>query len=1053
MESTPLQKSEARRHPEPVRKSSETDVQRDGPMKNGIAGSFSGDSTPRVAMITADSEAPSLPANASDTSKHLARMLNSYTKGITSTTQSTSQHKAAKARLRRSRKDDEKWQSRYNDFAALEEMQVKTLVASEKKSTKSEKALEAVKKSHKLATAQVATSLTQNACTNAPSRASELQYTKLPADMESSSSSVERLKADLIRLRGDFRKLEDMYKTKHAVGQSDSKVEQIQRLEKEVERLGLDFDNFRNRVPTQLEDLAASRERLRQQVDDSSANHVTISPVRAYERNAASLKVATSKVEAFMEEQGKHVKPKEQVDVTANHTALAARIDLLQDKVQLLETTNFDNRILTLETKSEALIESSVAQAKLYDEAVEKNSTDLRNLKDQMVTLESFENTKGMNDKHFSDNSEAISKLSEDLRGIKEVIFGDDNSNEAGLLDMIKGSQEDVKALDATMDDYDSALAQIRDQIEIIERRSASSQLGISNDNRGGETLKADIGQLKADVAMLNKEQEQKDDIISEQIDRVDNELIRHGDLLKTLSDKVHNVQPSNASGSSSFGNQFMQQTTERFGHIDEKLTQQESSIVNIVKEVSTLNDKFKELPSDSTSTQQPAKAVEHIHELLSQHRNTIEDLLIKVESLRSQADAKRSVTPSPHLTNGIVAKGMDPHKIESLENEHQMIKQEVHGLKSDLQHFRDSATDTTNSHEFFLESLRQRFDNLTTDDMIGHMVRRLNSMYPGLPTHVNNQLQVFHQRQTHAEQQLVIVQKQLGMVNDQVSKIDQKTETQPHQIIFRATEYSSLLEKTKEDLQQRIKVVSEKMLEMNSIIQQDIVNHLNRIQSLQKGQQSLQNGQQSLRTDHSESVADLKKVQVIVERLGVDSSSITNPKPDIDMGPLKSTVESTQKRMDDVWDTFIKEMTATHSSLAAVRKNIEALNEACEIEGNISPSPSRPGTAVATTPVATQETNNNDRSHSQILDSSHFLASSPSPARQLHVRGGSMSLGQPSSPVRASTEQTLRQDESSDSEPLSEAVRPLKRKRGRPRRGEGESAENSPRGKIRGER
>ena len=1064
MESRSLQKQDTRRHPEPVRKGSETDVPREGPMKTVIAGSFSEHSTPRAAMTPADSEVPNLPANASDTTNHLARMLNVYTKSIINTTQSMSQHKTAKARLRRSRKDDEKWQSRYSDFAALEEMQSKNLVVSERKSSKSEKALEAARKSHKHATAQVATSLTQNACSSAPSRASELPNTKLPIDMEIGSSSVERLKADLTRLRGDFKKLEDMHKTKHAADQSGSKLEQLQLLEKDIERLGLDFDGFRNWIPPRLtvveEDLVALRGRLKQQIDDISAKYVTNSTFPAYEQDAASLKVTTSKVEAFMEEQGKRVHSEDQVDATANNTALAARIDSLQDKVRLLETTNSDNRILTLEKIFETSAEVNAAQANIHNKAVEKNRTDLNDLKDRMVTSERFENAREKNDKQVSDIKEALFKQSEDLRGtkedlcetkedlsrVKEAIF--DSSNEPSLSDMINGCVKDgnnfrdaVETLNSTMDGYDSDLARIGDQIKGIEDKLASPRLGTSNDNSVGETFEADVKQLKLDVAVLNEEQEQKDDIVSKNIDTVDNRVIILEDLVRTLSDRVNNVQPRNPSEEPSLGNQLMHQTIQRFGQIDEKLSQQENSISNIVNEVSMLNDKVKELPSDGPSTQQPSDALQHVHELLAQHRNTVEDLSTKVEGLRSQTDANRSATQSPHLTNGIVGKGMDSHKIESLENEHQLIKQEVHGLNSTFERFRESTTDTTTSHEFFLESLRQRFDNLTTDNMIGHMVRRLESIYPGLPAHVNSQLQGFHQRQISAEQKLVNVQKLLGALSDKFPKLDQKTETRlsdlnqkseahRHQIIFRATEYSSLLEKTKEDkedLQQRIKVVSEDALEKISIVEEDVRNHLNRIQALQKGQQSL-------RTDHTESVADLwaavKDVQDIVEKGGVDSST------NIDLAQLKSTLESTQKRMDDVWDNFLSEMSTTHSSLTAIRTNIEALNTACGIEGNISPSPSRAGTAVATTPAPTQETNN---THSTV-----------SPTQQLHVRGGSVSLGQPSSPVRASTERTLRQDESSDSEPISV---PRKRKRGRPRRGEGESAENSPREKVRGER
>lgn len=1093
----------------PLRNDPEKDLVEDGPMKAVTTGAVSESSTPRVATTPRGNEAPSLPTIVSDMSKSLAKTFGVYAKGIVNTSQSISQNKAAKTRLRRSRKADEKWQSRYGDFAALEEMQSKNLVSSEKKSSKCEKALDVAKKSHKHATTQIASLLAQSAH-SAPSRSSEPQGAKVTSEIEGSSLTIERIKADMTRVRGDFEKLAThSQRAEFVVGKQ--------------KRLEGDFDELRTRLERQtdrLEDEMHERARLGKQTNKLEnemhevlldvRDKVSFSAVRAYEQDSAKLKLLVSKAEANI---AKLEELEERVEATnrkVDTAAFAHRIDGLQTKVELLETTRLDDRVQSLESKIETLESKKydVEQARVDNEAREKD------FKDQIPSFQALKTINETTEMQFAELKKDLSQQTGEIRSITEVVFGDGESNEASLLDMIKDSQDDANkfrnmftTLNTTMDEHQASIDNLKARLKGFKDKLATSSANpTSADSELGETL-VDIDQMKQDIARLNQEQELKDDIVSKEVDRVHNEVIRRGDILDSLCDTVNELQSRNAIHEDDplLKSQSAQQMNERVDKIDERLIKQEDSSLRSLEDINALNLQLQELSSKGLDPKHPPDDIQHLHDLLTQHRGLITNLIARVDKLWSPGQNSHSPAQSPQLTNGIMgAKGLDIHKIEALESGHKVIKQEVDGLQSNFQHFKQLTTDTTNNHETFIDSLRQRFDNLTTDHMIRHMIYHLQLIWPDHPTNVQGQLNHLHQRQAQIDhdvaksitqireldanteartQQLIVRSTEQKNILEQTRKEFQQRSVEQHTLHQQAkedsqrrhieslnllqnatedfqrkqAEQSKLLEESKQDFQQQNRVLGEEIQEKHIILEQDVRDHLGRIQNLQKGLQSI-------RTDHTTSVTDLRRTlkesQAIIQSLGPPTKNSTNggsstttnaaaEEEEEELDPLKSSLETIQKRLDDVWHNTLSEMASTHSTLAAVNKNIEALNQHCGIEGNNSPATSHPGTAVGT-PFR----NDNNIINLEDEDSSSQNLGAPvegSPAQQLVVRGGSLSLSQPSSPpepvpVSASEEEQkpkLLHDGSSDSEPI---VRTLKRKRrGRPSKG---SAENSPRGR-----
>ena len=1064
-------------------------------------GSLSESSTPRVAFTPQDSEAPSLPANVSDMSKSLARIFGVYAKGIVNTTQSISQNKAAKTRLRRSRKADEKWQGRYGDFAALEEMQSKTLVSSEKKSSKCEKALDAVKKSHKHATTQIASILAQSAHSTPPSRSSELQGAKVTTEVEGSSLTTERIKAEMTRLRGEFEKLQTLAQRAELV------VGKQKRLESE-------FDELSTRLDDELDErtrLGNRTNRLEGEMHEVSAgirDKVSFSVFRAYEQDSAKLKLLVSKAEAIITRPEKPEERVEAINENFDTAAFANRIDGLQAKIELLETTRLDDRVQALESKNETLEskEYDVATARDANEAVEKD------LKDQKATLQALKTFSEISDRQFTELKEDLSQQTSEIRKIRDDVFGGGDSNEASLLEMIEDSQTDASKFrnmfnifNTTMDEHQASIDNLKARLKGFKDSSAANEM---------EGALADIDELKQDIARLYKEQELKDDIVSKEVMRINDKVILQDNILLELGQTVKQVDrmitPQEDEPLSK--SQSAPQMNERLDEIGKRLAKQDDSSLKNREDIKALKFQLQELSSKATDSQHPSD------EILTQHRGLITDLIAKVDDLWSPAHASHRGTQSPHLTNGIVGtKAVDVHKIEALENGHQAIKQEFDGLQSKFELFKESTTDTTSNHETFIDSLRQRFDNLTTDHMIRHMIYHLQQIWPNHPGNVLNQITNLHQRLIRTERDCM---KSLT----QLQHLESQTEAQRHQIVLRGTEQNNLLEQVRKDLQQRIaeqqtlsqraneeslrrdteqlslieqakehsqrraaenfnllktakedfhrqhtelsrllaeskqdfqqqnKVLSEETQEKHTIIEQDVKNHLGRIQALQKGLQSL-------RTDHTTSTTDLcktlKDVQAIIQNLGsTQTNGTTNA---FDLGLIKSSLETTQQRINDIEKTFINDMAETHSDFVEVRRNLEELNKRYGVTRNVHPATSEPSTAV-TSPFRNTNTNPNESNIINLEDEEDFSSSRKSktpfdpldslPAQPLAVRGGSVSLGVPSSPpepVHASRDRTPKPEEgSSDSEPI---VRSLKRRRGRPNK---ESVENSPRGRGR---
>lgn len=1048
-------------------------TEKDSLSRPAVAGSFSESSTPRVAMTPIGDEAPALAVNAPDTCKSLSRMLTEYTSGIVRTTLATSRHDAARSRLRRSQKDDKRWQERYSEFAALGELQSKTLAGSEKKYSELKKKVDIIRKSHNLATNQIASSLVQHAGGSGPPRY-EPKSVKVPAEVESSSLAFERVKADTARLRDDLNELANDVKDRRQLNQKH-----------EFDKIRDHFKNIEGRF-------GSFSSRTQKQLDDLSADTLRMSATRGYEQDAAELRVSISKIQGFMTEKEKFENRLHDMEKTIKH----------------LDTIDFADQVRKIEHELRRLDTTKLSS----DQAKENNATLEKNLDNQKARLHEVESTCNKNERQLSETKNATAQHSEDISALKAVVYGDDN--ETSLVDLVaegrheaKKCKDAVKSLDSAMDMYEKSVTEIKTDVDEISEQLATIQnkpsvgrgytadllpdalttianlRGIVEDIQGTVSKNVDdITQLREDVTQLNIEQEQKDDLVSNSFDRVDNNVIRQEDRINKLLERVDVVQARSVTEAHSTQEALhLQQTSERLEKLDTRLLKQEDSYALLNEEINTLRSNIQRLPATDCIAQ--------IQDALANHRRAISDLMSKVDTLRVhqvdssrpvthspkltngrlQADSSRPATHSPQLTNGVVSpKESNPHVIEALDNKQQIFKQE-------FDKFKETIMDVTNNHDTFISSLEQRFDNLTTDGMIRCVIHQMQSLYPNHPGNIQTQLQQFNQRQIQSEQRQTLFEQRVSSlvtqlhdkIHDankkfqQLERVSEDTETNRHQIVLLGAETTKLIEKAKEDVrgdfQQRIKVIQEERHDKDSIVEQDVRGNLERIQGLQKGLQSI-------RTEHTTGIADLtaalKDVQTIVKSLAPVQevqelreirttvqnlqTVLANRNDDAKLSAIQTSLQETQKKVEDAWNNFITNMADTHGTIRKLEDNIQALNVAVDLNpiispatsrsrrhsasadhGEDNPSPPSPGARPTRQGVTKRK---HDISASSSSQGSQSQLSPTAQLSQDTTGGASMSLGQHSSPVRESTERTLRQ-ESSDSEPITMPQRRKRRK------------------------
>lgn len=456
----------------------------------------------------------------------------------------------------------------------------------------------------------------------------------------------------------------------------------------------------------------------------------------------------------------------------------------LDEQIQAMRQDHVTKQTLTA-TESK-IAETTVNMSKLQVKQDELNDQILK-LREQLKALPSEKHDK-LDDKvaKMEDQINSLNSLAFDVSKVKEDIFsisgnvteqtekfkelndfvtGDENSGETSLTDIVKESDSKITKHADALQNLNDELGELNNlkeeftclaaRITKMEARPSMQPSAPSDQPKLSNGLNTEIAVLKGEVARITREQQEKDDIVAEEFDRL-------GNLLSQKNEEVERLR---------------------------KLwDNQETSIKDIKDQISNLN-------SQSVA----AKEVERLSKLSEHHDVFIKNVNDQISNLRSQSFAaipRKSITPSPQA-NGVRSP------------EEPVLRQKIEELETSLKQFKEFSREKMAATEVFVVSQEQRFNNLTTEHMAKSMIDQMQRLYPPHPGNVMGEIHQVKGRQQAIEELFRAFQGRLESISNFLAPAHQ-IQAQLHTMLNLQTDVKKIFEILAQTEQNRNSAIKE---------------------------------------------------------------------------------------------------------------------------------------------------------------------------------------------------------------------------------------------------
>lgn len=682
---------------------------------NSMVGERSGTSTPK-SLTTPITPIPQSSAS-SGRSKMIAKSFTQYTQAVVNSATRTVHRDTVKTRLEKQTLEKDRWQKHYQGFVTMAEEQSRQLKKSQLSSERSEEALRKLEEVQEKAIEGMAS------CMIAVGHGK-------PTPVLEEDNRAKHLEKEVAMLR------DELNGTKRTI---DNTVQDVSRTNQDMSRIN--------------DKVSFQRSRLEEQIQGISRDHVTKQTLTATESKIAESTVNISKLQMKQDEINDQIlKLSEQLKALPSK-----KLDKLQDTTIKMEDQVNSLKSLTFD----------VSQAKEDIFKMSGNASitesDTRNLK---RNLESHI-------KDFQEFRNNVTEQMEKLKELNEFVTGDENTEEKSLTGIVKeGDRKITKHADALqnlnnelgeLDNLKEEFRSLGARMTNMEARPLIQPSTSSDQSKVSNGLDTEVAMLKEEVARITREQQEKDDIVAEEVDRMGNLLNQKNEEVERLSKLLDNQEASiknmNDQISSLRSYPVAAKEVERLSKL---LNNQEVTIENMndrishsaaAKEVervsqllnnqavfiTNMNDQISYLQTHSAV----AEEVERLRKLLNNQEVSIKNMNNQISNLQAHSVAvipRKSSTPSPQVN------GVRPP-------EEPVLRQKIEALETNLKQFKESSWEKLSTTEVFVASQEKRFNNLTTEHMARSIINQMQRLYPPHPGNVMGEIHQVKSRQQAVEE------------------------------------------------------------------------------------------------------------------------------------------------------------------------------------------------------------------------------------------------------------------------------------------------------------
>lgn len=266
-----------------------------------------------------------------------------------------------------------------------------------------------------------------------------------------------------------------------------------------------------------------------------------------------------------------------------------------------------------------------------------------------------------------------------DLQQLKLEVIGDPEQEEKGLIEFIKAGSDRIDKTADNMRKFDEEMETIVDRVTKLESRMPE-KLAFAKFESDLDGLKEQSEKLESNLRLLQEKSGKSDanmgSVFSENMD-----------LTEPIT-KVH----------------------DRLRNLEERMESSEQDAIEKDEMVSSEVDRIE-------------KAVKLQEE--------------EINRLREQISALRSEI----ATVPVVSQPLPPPSpVNSSPTVDESLLQRIPALENDLREFKDPITHRTDTIEVLVESLQQRFDNLSTEHLATAIIHQMQILYPPHPGNIQNE-------------------------------------------------------------------------------------------------------------------------------------------------------------------------------------------------------------------------------------------------------------------------------------------------------------------------
>lgn len=346
------------------------------------------------------------------------------------------------------------------------------------------------------------------------------------------------------------------------------------------------------------------------------------------------------------------------------------------------------------------------------DEHISRLDEQISQLDQQKTSLGTLKDEEQGHHKALKD---ALHNQNGEIQRLKLEVIGDPEQEAKGLIEFIEEGRNQIKQIEKVMQEFDNEMEKITTRVLKLESEMPE-KLTSAKFESVLDGLKDNLENLEAKIRLL----EEKDSKLDANMGNV-------------LSDKMDLTEP----------------------------------IMKVHDRLKTLEERMEQSEQDALEKDEMVSAeVDRIEQSVKRQEEEIKRLHVQISALRTEIAAAPDVSqPLP-----------PPSPVNSSPTVDESLLQRIPALENDFKDFKDPITHRTNTIEVLVESLQQRFDNLSTEHLATAIIHQMQLLYPPHPANIQNELALTKTRLNTMDQHIPAIWGEIHKFHPRIEQVAHMT-------------------------------------------------------------------------------------------------------------------------------------------------------------------------------------------------------------------------------------------------------------------------------------